>query len=496
MGVDMKKAVRRVKALQIENQKLSNQIKTLQNQENGITLSNSLGQLVQSAFAQSNLTSFNPILQNNIYAPLTINWTMLTYMYKTHGIIQTAIDMPVLDALRGGINILSHQLDTDDIKEIQDCIEEDGILDTLGEATVWKRLYGGGALIINTDQDPSTPLDLKKLKKLELYPCNRWELVSMWKPGDKMTELNPWLYAAAKESEHVYFYGEKFHNSRILTMSGKAAPYIVRWQLQGWGMSEVERMVEDFNSYIRTKNVLYEILEEAKVDIYKIQGYKQSLMTQAGTAKINERIQLTNELKNFNNALVMDKEDDFDFKQPTFSGLAEIMKENRIGIASALRMPLSKLFGLSATGFNSGEDDIENYNAMVESEVRTPMKKTIKTLLNLICVMKFGTKYDLSFEFNPLRVMSTLDEETVKTSKANRILSLYDRALLDSKEVGEMMQKDKLVSVETCAAQGLLDEHPQKPAMGGDTTGDTGESKSTKKGGETTDGKDGNEGKG
>src|ERR1051325_10753868 len=346
------------------------------------SLQNSLGSLVQSAFLQTNLTSFNPILMNNIYAPLTINWTMLTYMYKTHGIIQTAIDMPVLDALRGGLELSSDQLSVDELSEIEDTLEENGILEAIGEATIWKRLYGGAAIIINTNQDPSTPLSLKGLKKLDLYPCNRWELMSMWKPGDPQVELNPWLWAAARNTEYVYFYGEKLHRSRILTMSGKAAPYIIRWQLQGWGMSEVERMVEDFNSYIKTKNVLYDLLEVAKTDIFRFEGFRNQLASAVGTQKTRERVELMNEMRNFNNAIVMDKLDEYDQKQITFSGLAEVMKENRIGIASALRMPLSKIFGLSATGFNSGEDDIENYNAMVESEVRQPLRKPIKNILN------------------------------------------------------------------------------------------------------------------
>jgi len=449
-----------IQKLKNANKRLSGQIKALQSDTN-LSMQNSFGGLVQSAFLQTNLTSFNPILMNNIYAPLTINWTMLTYMYKTHGVIQTAIDMPVLDALRGGLELTSDQLSVDELGELEDTIEETGILETIGEATIWARLYGGGAIIINTNQDPATPLSMKNLKELDLYPCNRWELMSMWKPGDRQVELNPWLWAAAKNSEHVYFYGERIHQSRILTMSGKAAPYIIRWQLQGWGMSEVERMVEDFNAYIKTKNVLYDLLEVAKTDVYRFEGFRNQLMTASGTQKTRERVELMNEMKNFNNALVMDKMDEYEQKQITFSGLAEVMKENRIGVASALRMPLSKIFGLSASGFSSGEDDIENYNAMVESEVRQRLRKPIKQILNLLCTLKFGTdEVDIDFSYRPLRVLSSIDEENIKTSKSNRSLALYDRGLLDSKEVGEIMQKDKLVPVETCAAQGLLDDHP------------------------------------
>ena len=53
------------------------------------------------------ITSFNPSLAANIYAPLTLMWTNLLYLYTTHGTMQTAIDMPVLDALRGGLELSS-----------------------------------------------------------------------------------------------------------------------------------------------------------------------------------------------------------------------------------------------------------------------------------------------------------------------------------------------------------------------------------------------------
>lgn len=452
-----------VQRLRNQNRKMSHQIKGLKKNLD-MVMENSMSGLVQQAFLQTNLTSWNPILQNNIYAPLTINWTLLTYMYKTHGIIQTAIDMPVLDALRGGIELSSDQLSVDELGDIEDFLVEGKILEALAESTIWKRLYGGAALIINSNQDPTSPLKLKGLTKLELYSCNRWELMATWKPNEGSVELNPWLQAAAQQAEEIYFYGERIHRSRVLTMNGKEAPYIIRWQLQGWGMSEVERMIEDFNSYIKTKNVIYDLLEVAKTDIFRFEGFKNQLASAVGTQKTKERVELMNEMRNFNNALVMDKLDEYEQKQITFSGLAEVMKENRIGIASALRMPISKIFGIASSGFSSGEDDIENYNAMVESEVRQPLRSIIRQILNLVCLVKFGEEVDINFEYKPLRVLSSLDEETIKTQKSNRIMQMYDRALLDSKEVGEIMQKDKLVSVETCAAEGLLDDHPNPQA--------------------------------
>lgn len=466
-------------SLKSQNAKLKAELNDLRNSKSleQASVMNTLSSLVAGQQMQSELTSIIPILQNNLYSPLTVNWTLLTYMYKTHGIIQTAIDVPVLDALRGGLDIHSSELDVDDIKDLSDALEHQGILDATTEGEQWARLYGGGALIINNGQDPEKPLDEANMKGFELYAANRWELTtsSGWKP-DMQTMLLPFTggmaYATANE-EFFYFYGKKIHKSRVLILTGKAAPYIIRWQLAGWGMSEVERMVGDFNAYIKTKEVLYELLEEAKIDVYRLKGLNNQMTSQAGTQKTQDRIGLMNQLKNFQRAIVMDLEDEFEQKQITFSGLAEVMKENRIGIASALRMPMTKLFGLSATGLNAGEEDLENYNAMVESEVRQKLRRPLRKILMLLCRSMFGYEPDLSFDFKPLRVLGAVEEEAIRTSKQNRYLALFDRALIDSTEVGEITEKEKLVPVETKMSAGLLEDHPVNPAT--EAEGDDGD---------------------
>lgn len=446
------------KRLSLENQLLKAKI-DLKNSE----LQNSFTGLVSGITAQSNLTSFNPALQNNIYAPLTINWTLLMYMYKTHGIIQTMIDMPVLDALRGGLIIHSDQMNQDDIGRLQDSLEEEGVLDTIGDAFIWARLFGGGALIVNTESDYSEELTVDQIEEggqVEYYDACRWELGAPQR---------------IPTNDFYDFYGKKIHKSRVLTIVGKRAPFIIRAQLSDWGMSEIERVLEDFNGYLRGKNVVYELMDEAKVDVYKLKGFKAQLLTASGTQITQSRIQNMNQLKNYNSALLMDLEDDYQQKQITFSGLAEMLAENRIGIAAALRMPLSKIFGIASTGFSSGEDDIENYNAMVESEVRQPMKRILRKVLELRIRALFGDDMDFDFEFKPLRILSAKDEEDIKRSKSERLLSLYDRMLVTSKEVGEAAQQDNLVPVAIAAEQGLLEDHPAisvtAPSAGGEMTG-------------------------
>jgi len=412
------------------------------------TLTNSLTSLAANLGRQDNLASFMPLFASSLYAPLSLNYTLLQYLYKTHGILQTMVDEPVFDAFRDGLELQSKQLDAEDLGELEDFAEETGAWETVKYSLIWARLFGGGGLVINAGQDPKRPLDLRDIRKgrLEFYDADRWE-----------------LSAPTRYAETFMFHEAQLDASRVITVGGKRAPRIIRAQLGGWGMSEIERAVEDFNLFLRGRSVLYEILNEAKIDIYKLEGYRNALATPGGTDDVQRRIQATNSIKNFHNALILDKDDEYEAKTLAFNGLAEVMKENRIGIASAVRMPMTKIFGLSASGFNSGEDDIENYNAMIMSQVREPARPIIRKVLRLLMLAVYGQEYDVSFKFKPLRVLGAVEEEQIKASKNGRIMSWYDKQLITAEEAAQWAHKENLVPIETAALRGEIAPHPTTP---------------------------------
>ncbi|MDE2019626.1 MAG: DUF1073 domain-containing protein [Patescibacteria group bacterium] len=421
------------KKLKIENSELASRARIDKFGE----VTNSLASLAAgtasaNALGQSPMTSFGPMLKNNMYAPLTIDWTILIYAYKTHGIIQTLVDQPVLDAFRGGLEIRSSELSEKEIGILQDVMERKGVLDVIIEAFTWARLFGGAAIILSDDTPMDSPLDYKALARqgrrvVDFYAANRWELGSAW-----------------RTAKQYQVYGKIVDGSKVMTIMGKQAPYILRWQLAGWGMSELERVVPDFNQYIRVKNVIYELLYEAKVDVYKFQDFANQMLSSDAENRTNNRLAMMNQFKTYNSALLLDREDEFEQKQLRFNGLAEIYRESRLEMAAALRMPMTKIFGIAASGFNSGEADIENYNSMITSEVRRPARPVIRRVLEVLCASLFGRRVDIDFDFMPLRILGAVDEEAVKTSKLARLLNLFDRGIISDKELKDLAHKERL----------------------------------------------------
>jgi len=414
--------------------------------QNGLSDALGLNTLVGPGLG-TQLSEADTLFKNNRWYLISNMRSLLSQIYVEHGIIQNVIDVPVDDGLRGGILIQSKQLSEEQINDLLVSVERDNDISKVGQGMKWNRLYGGAGVLAITGQNPETPLDIKSISldsPLEFRPVDMWEL--FW-DKQNVEGYNPELQE--HEFEYYSYYGKKVHKSRVLRMEGLVAPSFIRPRLRGWGFSVIEAMVRSINQYLKSNNLSFEVLDEFKLDVYKLKDLKNTLLQPGGDAKVKQRVGLANGQKNYQKAVVLDAEDDFDHKQLSFAGLSDAMKEIRNQVAADLRMPQTKIFGQSSAGFNSGEDDIEVYNSMVEGTVRNNCKPIILKIIEIKCQKLFGMiPSDLKIEFKPLRVLSAEQEETVKTNKFNRVLAARTAGEIDSLEFRECCNRDNLLPIQ------------------------------------------------
>lgn len=342
---------------------------------------------------------------------------------------------PILDGLRGGITITSKQLDDDEIEHLNKMYESKA-RDPIKNTMVWNKLYGGAGLIINAGENYKEPLDLSTIEQgadIEFYDADLWEL------DYKFSAFN---INQIEESENedwnggvwYNYYGISIHKSRVLRVEGRRAPALLRRNLRGWGMSELEFVLPQINMYEKLERVIFELIDEAKIDIYKFQGFNIALASQQEN-EVVEKIREVQYNKNFQNGIIVDKDDEYMNKQLSFSGLADLLSQMRIDLASVLNMPVSKLFGTGSSGFSSGEDDIETYNCMIESSVRGELKPLIKQVLRILCQVEFGfVPDDLDFEFKSLRILGEEAQQNVSNAWFQRVMESLERGIITTKE--------------------------------------------------------------
>ena len=424
--------------------------------QNSKEIQNSLSAVIASlggyglgtAFGSTQVSQVDTFFKNNRWYLISNIRQVLSEIYVEHGIVATLVDLPVDDGFRGGVEVSSDELSQEEAEDLNYRLERDGVLKDFCQALKWARLFGGGALLIINDEKPETPFDIRKVKKgdeIKFKPVDMWELYygqakireGVWDPGEVM-----------KHPDYYNYYGYKIHSSRVLRFEGKEAPSLVRAKLRGWGVSVLETVVRSYNQYLKSVNLSFEVLDEFKVDYFKIDGFNQSLQTNGGSDRAIKRAQLVNMQKNYQHAVTMDTKDDFGTKQINFTGISDIMREIRMQIAADLRMPLTKLFGMSAAGFNSGEDDIENYNAMIETEIRSKARPELLKVVEICCAMWYGYVPEvLKIEFAPLRVLSAEQEEAIKTSKLQRVINAVQMGVMTPMEAKQAINKDMLLPV-------------------------------------------------
>ena len=438
--------------------------------QGGLTAQNSLAHALRLCdwdyfnYNQS-LSSFNGY--NNISIEL-LSWQffLLTYLYKTYGILGKVIDIPVDDAYKnGGFDLEADSITEDELIDLQDALHDEGDIEEIKTAQKWARLYGGAVLIAASGEDLSTPLNPETLqdKPLKFIAADRWQ-VNYSKPNIKMRggEWELTNYQSIGLNGNREFSGaNKIHSSRVFVLSGKKAPWLIMQQLQGWGMSVYEQIFQDMAQFFKARNVLFELLDEAKTDILKLETLQTALSSAQGEQALQKMVDFIARNKNYKSQITLSTKDEYDQKQISFAGFEGVLKEIRIMMSGSANMPVNKLWGEGVTGFGSGEDSLENYNSQIENEIRTPANALINWVLKLRCYQMFGREVpDLVKTWKNLRVLTAIDEQNITDHKLANVLQLFDRQLLTPKEIMEYLKKQQIFIHDTQALRGELEDMP------------------------------------
>ena len=387
---------------------------------------------------------------------LSLHYIPLANTYKSNGFAATAVDLPVSDAFRnGGFEIDADTLNADELTQLQEKMSDENDIEVLKDCLRWGRLYGGGCILISTEQENDTPFNPETIKGQDVvfYAVDRWQCIPL---ASSLQLADSFMLQDNLRNEGKELI---FDKSRVLTYTGKTQPYYIRNLLQGWGASIFEDIIPQLNQYLKANSVILELLDEAKIDILKISGLSDLLMSAEGESVVRRRVDIAAANKNYKSMLTMDANDDYDQKQLSFGSIDQMLEKIFLLICSCLRIPYSKIFGRGASGFSSGEDDLENYNAMIDSEIRVPATKILKQMIDIRCYQLFGRKIpDLMVTWKPLRVMSEKDQQEIETGKINAYIQLLQAGILTPKQVAEKLAVEKIFALSDEEIEALSDE--------------------------------------
>lgn len=370
---------------------------------------------------------------------ITFHRQELTALYHSCWELRKGVDKIAEDMWQRGIEIRDQE-DPDTMKALYTWFSRQSA--EMIYATAQARLFGGAVTLMMVDdgeKDLSKPLRLDRVKKgsrVNFYTTDRWYGVEQ--STEKVTDFqDPAFGEPAYYNFLIDGVGEQVtvHHSRCLRWINKRSVRLVEVQLMGWGVSEVEAVLQDLMNYADVKNSSSSLVNKALVEIIKLQGLR-AVMTglaggnQSASAVLSGQMAAINNFRNSNGVALLDASDSYEPHQISFSGLSELLEANRPIVAGAFNMPLFYLFGDLKSGVFNSEDSPEArmYENFIAGRQNEMLYNNVRKLLILGSKVT-GTKLldDFDFDFVPLY-------DRTEEAKQNELKSVQETAtaLLDA----------------------------------------------------------------
>lgn len=342
----------------------------------------------------------------NYWAPWRILDSELLAMYNGNDIAAQVIEAAPMEMFRRGWEVHSRDLDDDDIKALDKKAADLRLNELMLEGMIWGRLFGGALNIIGAEDgnNPDTPLDEDSIKTF--HYLNVVDRRFVWVQRYYSDQLSPKyglpeIYLITNVVSHGGMYGTtnpppgirlaavSIHESRLIRYDGAKTDVLTRQQLAGWTWSVLQRCYDALRRFDNAQNSVDNLLADASQAVFKIRNLMEMIANNQKD-QVVARMQMADLGRSVMRAVMVDAEaEDFKREPTSFAGIPDLMDRQMQRVASAAKMPVTKLFGRSPAGMNAtGESDIRMWLDQIRSMQENELGPKIKRLYTLMAKAK------------------------------------------------------------------------------------------------------------
>ena len=369
---------------------------------------------------------------------LTQDYTTLNSLYRNHWIVRKIVDVIPEDMCKNWIK-LKTQVAPEQLSKLEKVMRRTNTKARILEGLKWGRLYGGAAGIILIDGESNymeETLDYRFIMPGSykgLLILDRWSGISP--EMELVSDITSPDFGLPKYYQMTLQDGRmlRVHHSRVLRFTGNTLPLWEAWAEQQWGASVVEAVFDELKKRDNTGFNIANLVFLANLRIYKT---SMTDLLSLGDAQLQQdfynAMQTLNWMMNNSGMTIIGKDDEFDSKQYTFTGLNDVYESFMLDIAGACEIPVTRLFGRSPAGFNAtGESDLTNYYDSIEEKQEAYLAPILDKLLPVIALSTWGmVPDDLDYEFNPLRKADPKENADLAKSMTESVITVFNANLI------------------------------------------------------------------
>jgi hypothetical protein len=233
------------------------------------------------------------------------------------------------------------------------------------------------------------------------------------------------------------------HPSRVIEFAGNELP---DWRLAplggGWGDSILQTVEDTLKKFGVTLSGVSAMVNDAKMDVVKVQNLEQHLGNDKDTAALIKRFAVSNQNKSLYSLMLLDEKEEWERIKSEFAGLPDLLEKLLMIACGAGGVPVSRVMGqqggsggISAKGGSAGENDLRNYLDGVSTYQKTEMTPRMSLLDELIVRSAIG-RYDPAMRYNWNALWQLTDSEKAEiAAKKAQAANTYVQAALFNEDV-------------------------------------------------------------
>ena len=340
--------------------------------------------------------------------------------YRSNWMVRKAIDIPALDKMREG---WAWQCSKEEIALIEAEEKRLKVHSRVFKAIKQADLLGGSGIIISDGKNNhSEPLALDTIQKGGIdfiRVMDRYQLSSGLLDFDPMspTYMEPLYYDLIGAAGGTI----RIHPSRVVRFIGAELPVDSQILYDRWGDSKLDSIEIAIRDATAGQQGIAALVQEAKVDVYQIDGFMEGMKSEVYKRAVVERFSLVQSMKSTVNALVLDKNDEYQQKTINFAQLPEVQRLQLQIVSGAADIPATRYLGQSPSGMNAtGDGDLNNYYDRIKADQELKLREPLEKLMDVVVRSALGDRpNDCQFRFRPLYQMSEKDKADIFKTKAD-----------------------------------------------------------------------------
>ncbi|PVZ86715.1 hypothetical protein C9426_14970 [Serratia sp. S1B] len=249
----------------------------------------------------------------------------------------------------------------------------------------------------------------------------------------------------------------KFHHTRCCRT--KLGNHSIKDRAK-FGTSDLQAPYEHIKTFDTAILSTGDTIQEANVDVLFVPNMNNQI---AGgqESQVREYARVMKQTKSSTGLLLIDAGDSqaqgrYEQKNAQFTGLSDVISKMAIVLAGALDRPITVLFGQSASGFSSGEEDNKAYyetiSGLQESRLR-PMQE----FADQFTMDKLSVTEDLSYEYPTIDSINEAEEAARFSQYATGFNTLVTSAIVTEEvAIREMINRGVLKTVTEEEIKGIV----------------------------------------